>query len=169
MFGVSFAWYQYSNAESNVKGSTIKEKPTIIFSQTEYINSSINMPIEDMDRYRYANKNSFNIIYNEKLKKYEIAIDISLVDINMSEELKNSNYKYELVEDNKTIASGDFSSIGNSSALTLLPTTMVIPQNYPETHEYTLYIWLSDNKTNQNNLMNKKFSAKINVNSAIKR
>ena len=38
-----------------------------------------------------------------------------------------------------------------------------------DTYVYELYIWLSEDKTNQNELMNKQFSAVINVNSAIKK
>ena len=37
LFGVSYAWYAYANAETNVKGSTKEEAPTVIFSQTEYL------------------------------------------------------------------------------------------------------------------------------------
>ena len=33
LFGSSYAWYAYKNAESNVSGSTIKETPTTIFAQ----------------------------------------------------------------------------------------------------------------------------------------
>ena len=40
LFGTSYAWYAYNNAESRVSGKTIKETPTVIFSQTEFINSN---------------------------------------------------------------------------------------------------------------------------------
>ena len=40
---------------------------------------------------------------------------------------------------------------------------------YPTTYNYELYIWLSDDNTNQNELMNKLFRAKININSATKK
>ena len=39
LLGISYGWYAYSNAETNVKANTIKETPTIVFSQTEYISS----------------------------------------------------------------------------------------------------------------------------------
>ena len=49
--GISYGWYAYQNAESNVIGSTINEKPTVIFAQTEYIESTTTTPIYDEDRY----------------------------------------------------------------------------------------------------------------------
>ena len=84
MFGVSYGWYAYSNAESRISGNTLKETPTVIFTQTEYIASSQNMPIYDEDRYNYANKNSFTITVGENLKAYDVGIQISLKDIHMS-------------------------------------------------------------------------------------
>ena len=47
--------------------------------------------------------------------------------------------------------------------------TIIEPSNYPQTYNYELYIWLKEDGTNQNNLMNKGFSAKINVSSALKK
>ena len=170
MFGVSYGWYAYSNAESNVSGTTIKEKPTVIFSQTEYIAVNQITPIYDEDRYTYANKNSFTITVGENLKDYEVAIDISLTNIAMSNELKIANFKYELLQDDKVVSSGNFSELNSkSTTLSLLQPTLLTQQTYPKTYNYELYIWLSDDNTDQNNLMSKVFSAKVNVESAAKK
>jgi len=169
MFGVSYGWYAYSNAESNVSVSTIKEKPAIIFNQTEYIAMNKITPIYDEDRHIYANKNSFNITIGNNLSEYEVGIEISLTNINMSNDLKIKNYKYELLQDGNQIANGDFSTLGDATTLRLLPMTIINPTVYPQTYNYELYIWLSEDETNQNYLMNKGFNAKINVNSAAKK
>ena len=169
LLGISYGWYAYSNAESNVQANTIKEAPTIVFSQTEYITSTQNMPIYDEDRYKYANKNSFTVTLGENLKDYETGLEIILNNISISEELKISNYKYELLQNKEIISSGDFSTIGNLTSITLLPMSIMTPTNYPYTYVYELYIWLSEDETNQNNLMNKNFGAKIDINSAIKK
>ena len=87
----------------------------------------------------------------------------------MSEELKIENYKYELLEDGILIANGNFSDIGNITTLALQPMTLMQPKEYPKTYTYELYIWLSEDQTNQNELMNKVFSARININSAVKK
>ena len=169
LFGSSYAWYAYKNAETSIEGSTINESPTIIFSQNEYLYFKNIVPILDEDRYNYASKNSFSITVGDNLKDYDVGIEISLKDIIMSNELKISNYKYELLENGISISNGDFSNIGTNSELILMPMTGKIISIYPTTYNYELYIWLSDNGTNQNNLMNKSFRAKINVNSATKK
>ena len=169
LFGASYAWYAYSNAEAQVEGRTINERPTVIFAQTDRIVASENMPIDDIDRYNYAHKNSFTITLGENLKQYESAIEISLINIKISEELKTSNYKYELLENGIAIANGDFGNIGNQSSIKLKPLAILEHMQDNVTYNYDLYVWLSDDGTNQNELMSKGFSAKININSAIKR
>lgn len=169
MMGASYAWYAYENAETSIFGSTIKEAPTVIFSQTEYISSSINVPIYDRDKENFANVNAFTITFGENLIKYDTAISIVLDEIFIAEELKIANYKYELVQNNQTIASGDFSNIGTNQQIILLPSTVMNVENYPDTYTYELYIWLSEDETDQNYLMNKSFSGKVRINSAVKR
>lgn len=169
MCGVSYGWYAYANAETNIESTTLKDIPTVIFTQSDRIFSKSTTPIYDSDRYNYAYKNSFMITLGENLKNYETGIEINLKDIIMSNELKISNYKYELVEDGKTVSKGDFKDVGNNTTLNIKPMTIVKPTAYPQTYTYDFYIWLSEDETNQNDLMNKAFSAKINVNSAVKK
>ena len=169
IFGASYAWYAYSNAETTLFGSTIKEAPTVIFAQTDSIISSINTPIYDFDRYDFSNINSFNVTFGDNLKDYESAISIELYDINMSPELKISNYKYELLENEEVVASGDFSNIGNNTSIILMPNKIVSIEKYPTTYVYDLFIWLSEDGSDQNHLMNKTFGAKVRVNSAVKK
>lgn len=169
LLGMSYAWYAYSNAETNIKATTKKNAPMIVFAQTEYIRTTQNMPIYDEDRYIYANKNSFTITLGENLKEYETGIEIVLNEINIAEELKTNNYKYELLQNKKVISSGDFSTIGEETSIKLQPMTIIKPENYPYTYAYELYIWLSEDETNQNHLMDKIFGAKIDINSAVKK
>ena len=169
IFGVSYGWYAYKNAETKVKGSTVNEVPTIIFGQTEYIYSNATMPIYDDDRYNYANKNSFTITLNDNLKNYQTGVKIILKDIVMADELKVANYKYELLEDGVTVGSGDFSTIGSAKEIELMPMKVLNPVTYPQTYNYDLLIWLSEDESDQNYLMDKKFRAKINVISAVKK
>ena len=169
LLGVSYGWYAYSNAESYVGGSTVEDVPTVVFAQTEFINTTQIMPIYDEDRYRYANKNSFTITVGKNLEQYETGIEINLNNIKISEELKISNYKYELLQNKKTISTGDFSTLGELNTIKLLPMTLLTPGKYPTTYSYELYIWLSEDGTDQNDLMNKIFGAQIKVNSAVKK
>lgn len=169
LFGISYGWYAYANAKTDVSGDTLKSKPTIIFAQTEHIFYGKTLPILDDDRYTYGNKNSFTVTLGENLKDYQTGIKIELVDLKMSEELKIANYKYELLQDGISIKTGDFSTIGQASTLELMPMTVLTPNTYPKTYTFELVIWLSDDGSNQNDLMNKAISARINVTSAEKK
>ena len=169
LLGISYGWYAYSNAESHITGSTIGDVPTVLFAQTERISTQQIMPIYDEDRYRYATKNSFTITIGENLKKYETGLEIILSDIIISEELKIENYKYELLQNKQIIANGNFSNIGDSKEIKLMPMTLLDLETYPYTYAYELYIWLSEDGSEQNHLMNKNFGARIKVNSAVKK
>ena len=169
LFGMSYAWYAYSNAETIVAGRIKENVPTVIFSQSEYLFSKNTPPIDDDDRYEYGNKNSFIVTLGENLSSYQTGVEIVLKDIVMSNELKIANYKYELLQNGVIVGSGDFSNIGNNRDMIIMPMTVLDPISYPETYSYELYIWLSDDGTDQNALMNKAFSAKISVNSATKK
>ena len=57
----------------------------------------------------------------------------------------------------------------NNKNLVIKPMAVVTPVSYPQTYTYDFYLWLSEDETNQNYLMNKAFSAKINVTSAVKK
>lgn len=166
---VSYGWYEYSSAQVNVNGSTIKEVPTVIFTSTDNIAVNKIMPILDEDKYNYAEKNIFTVTLGENLMDYDTGIEIFLKDIKISDELKISDYKYELLQDGEIVSYGDFSNIGSLTNMNILPMTILNPVTYPQTYTYELYIWLSENNADQNNLMNKIFSAKLNVNSAIKK
>lgn len=169
LLGISYGWYAYANAETNIKASTLKTTPTVLFAQTEYITSTQNMPIYDEDRYRYANKNSFTVTIGENLQGYETGLEILLTNISIDNDLKIENYKYELLQNKKVISSGNFSNIGDATKIDLLPMTIMTPEIYPSTYVYEFYVWLSENETDQNHLMNKKFGAKLTINSAVKK
>ena len=83
VIGATYAWYSYENASTAINGTTIKEAPAVIFSQTEFIKDSEIVPIQDKDRYNYATKNSFLVTMGTNLSKYEVNIQISLKNINI--------------------------------------------------------------------------------------
>ena len=169
MFGVTYGWYEYSNAQVSAKASTLKEAPTVIFTSDENIYVSRIMPIYDDDRYGYGERNTFTITIGDNLKDYDVGIEIGLTNLRIDDELKIEDYKYELLQDGIVVSSGNFSNVGMSTNMNIMPMTIIRPTVFPQTYTYELYIWLSENNTNQNNLMNKVFNAKLNVNSAVKK
>lgn len=169
MLGSSYAWYAYSNAESTLFGSAITEKPTIIFAQDDSVVFRTNTPILDEDRYSYANITSFNITFGENLINYDNSISINLEDIVIDNELRNNNFKYELLENGVTVANGSFSEYTDGGSFVIMPPKIINEEVYPKTYVYDLFVWISDDGSNQNELMGKRFSAKVKINSASKR
>lgn len=169
MFGVTYGWYEYSTAQAAAKGKTINEVPTVIFTSDENIYVNRIMPIYDDDRYTYGEKNTFTVTVGDNLKDYDTGIEISLTNLKIADELKIADYKYELLQDGVVVSSGNFSNVGMSTNMTIMPMKILNTVSFPQTYTYELYIWLSENGANQNNLMNKVFNAKLNVNSAIKK
>ena len=43
LLGISYGWYAYKNAESTIAANTLKEAPSIVFAQTEYIKTTQNI------------------------------------------------------------------------------------------------------------------------------
>lgn len=168
LVGITFAWYSYSNAESRVNATGRSDKPSVVFSQTEYIENMAIMPINDEDRYNYGTKNSFIVTVPEKLKNYDISIKINLVDIVMSSKLMINDFKYELLENGIIVSSGNFSNVVDNT-IEIFPNKVLNVISYPTAYNYELIIWLSENNGDQNNIMNENFRAKINVISAVKK
>ncbi len=169
MLGSSYAWYAYSNAESTLFGRILSEKPTIIFAQDDSVVFRTNMPILDSDRYLFANITSFNVTFENNFIDYETAMSIYLDDIIIDDELISDSFKYELMENGTTIASGSFMEYQKNGSFILMPSKIIDNQVYPATYVYDLFVWISDDGTNQNNLMGKTFSAKVKVDNAMKR
>ena len=169
MLGSSYAWYAYSNAESTLYGKAQLDKPTVIFAQDDSIILRTNTPILDEDRYSYANITSFNITFGENLIDFDTSISIELSEIIIDNELINENFKYELLENGVTVSTGNFLNYQGNGTLNIMPTKIISQETYPKTYVYDLFIWLSDSGESQNDLMDKNFSTKVKVNTAIKK
>ena len=169
MLGSSYAWYAYSNAESTLFGRTSEEKPTVIFAQDDSVVFRANIPILDSDRYSFANITSFNVTFGENIIDYDAVISIELYDIVIDTALVIDNFKYELLENGVSVASGSFADYQNTGNLLVMPSKIIDSDVFPKTYVYDLFIWLSDDGTDQNDLMDKNFSAKVKVNNALKR
>lgn len=160
-FGVSYGYYAYTSANTLFNVSTIKTLPTVTYAQSSNLNDTVGIPINEDNYTTEASKSQFTITYGSNLSGYDVAIKISLTSITIDSALKNSYFRYKLVRDSTVIASGNFSTVGSS--LVLKDTEKKTISSYPTVENYTLYIYLADSGADQNSLMGKKFSAKINV------
>ena len=94
-----------------------------------------------------------------------VVYKIKLVNLEYSESLKTSNFKYTLFINNELVSEGDFSSL-NSNEFTIK--TDLNDYNYIEvgnTDNVRLYLWLESTDNNQNYLKNSFFKGNIEIES----
>lgn len=180
MWGTSYAYYVSTNGTNfNVTTANVDTSLTVVFSQSEYMNMKTGVPISASDVDNYASKSVFTILPNNTLLNgYQVAVNISLINIKIDDALKVSDFKYKLTcSDGSTttnLGSGTGASFtsdvlknGNLSLGSL--STSANTFNASKTYTCTLRVWLQDSGSSQNNLMNKSFSGLVKVGTAIKK
>ena len=171
LFAFSLAWYSFSNAQTSFSTNTL-DGVSIIFAQSQYINTTTGIPISASDVDDKADKTIFTVGSDSTLLSgYTLAIQISLVDITIDQALRESSYfKYQLLQTvngtTTTVASGTGLTIGTNTEVVLKSMSTV---TVGTTYTYELRVWLEDSGSSQNDLMQKNFSAKIQVSSAAKK
>lgn len=180
MFGTSYAYYTSTGGTNlNVSTPNIDTGVAIIFNQSEYINVNTGIPITNSEVDSKASKSIFTLVPDSTiLSGYDVLIDINLIDLSVANELRISDFKYKLVCSNgstsTTLKSGtgtDFTvDVIKAKSLSLgsLSTTNN-SLDISKTYTCTLSVWLEESGVSQNELMNKKFSGLIRVNTMFKK
>lgn len=182
MFGGTYAYYTLDEGTSlNVTTGNIDTGVAVIFTQNQYINMKTGVPIDAADVANYASKSEFVLNPdNNMLSGYDVVIDISLIDISIANELKVSDFKYDLICSNGTtsttltngIRTGtDFTSAVLSEDILHLGTLSTQNSTLDVTKDYTcnFRVWLQNTTASQNSLMGKSFSGLIKVNVAFRK
>ena len=116
------------------------------------------IPILDSMSDTDASINNFDI--NLGSMDVNTTFNIKIIDIVIADELKNANFKYQLLKDNAIMATGNFSDIG-SDVEKIIYTQNITSGTESSTSSWILKVWLSDDGADQNSLMNKSFSGKV--------
>lgn len=161
LLGASYAWYVANNVVTDIGVKTVgADKIKTEFVVSDYIMNSVGIPILDANVATEADKNLFTIMASESMTlnaKYTIYLDNIVID----DALKISDFKWDLLKSDVSVANGDFSTIGNNTRLNLYTTNLVLNATSPDSYE--LRVWLRDTGSVQNDLMGKSFSARIKV------
>ena len=167
MLTTSYAWYSYENASTKFDVVTATDNVEIVFQAGDYINTQDAIPVAINDVDLYSDKYDFNIKVKNVVIGNEMVAKISLVDIVIDDELKkideelgDSPFKVELyyqgAKVGNTITGKDFSSDTYEVGDVVLSNSI--------DNQFELRVYLLDNGSDQANLMNKRFQAKIDVN-----
>jgi hypothetical protein len=160
LFGISYAWYSFTNPDIDVSGTTSSWCSGLDVKVTEgstISNYLGNAPVSNYSEAGYSS--SFTITNNESS---EVKVDLSLIDINIDKELISNDFRYTIVKDSTVISEGNFSQVksGSGSSLTLA-SEITIPKN--STNTYSLVLWIYETGSTQSEMMNKSLSGKIKV------
>lgn len=180
MWGTSYAYYVSTNGTNfNVTTANVDTSLTVVFSQSEYMNMKTGVPISASDVDNYASKSVFTILPNNTLLNgYQVAVNISLINIKIDDALKVSDFKYKLTCSDGSTTTNLGSGTGASFTSDVLKNDSLSlgslsasanTFNASKTYTCTLRVWLQDSGSSQNNLMNKSFSGLVKVGTAIKK
>lgn len=175
LLGTSYAWYQFDNAVTGFGGVETFDNidgMTIIFTNSENINTNVGIPILSSEVEQYSEKTKFTITPSSALLSgKEVAFQISLVDLNIDSALTSvSDLKYSLLEkigtgSTTTIASGNFNNFTDD---TLVLKAMTKITTFDVTYSYEFRLWLEETTQDQNDLMGKNISGRIKVSSMVR-
>ena len=160
MLASSYAWYSYVNGSTVFDVVTNDEDINVTYSTGMYIDTKTAVPISREEVESYSEKNKFSIDLNNEDMVGKIIVDISLIDIEIDDSLKNDNFKYDLLYNGTSINTGDFVKLeGNRVKL-----GTNINLDSVNNNDFELRIYLLDDGEDQNYLMDKTFKGTILVN-----
>ncbi|MBE6153185.1 MAG: hypothetical protein E7166_03045 [Firmicutes bacterium] len=156
--GSTYAYF--STSESTGIQEITTAKLDVAFTEGDTINYDFIVPLHEEEINNKAYTISFSLDNNST---DDVVSEISFNNIVMSDELKDTYFKWRLLENDVVINEGDFIGVSNSRLMDK------ITINKNEDNTYKVMLWLQENYDNQNNLQQKSFSANILVESFIKK
>lgn len=160
MLSSSYAWYSFSNASTTFDVLTSNEDIRVTYNSSRFISTVTAVPISSKDIDALSEKNNFSIdVDNDKVDE-ALSVSVNLIGIEIDKDLRNSNFKYDLLFNGNVISNGDFSNF-SSDKITIADNIIL---NNLGANNFELRLYLLDDGSNQNRLMNKTFKAIINVN-----
>ena len=161
MLSSSYAWYSFTNGSTTFDVVTNNNDIEVIYHTGMYINTTSALPISETQIEEYSEKNKFSIDLNNKDLVNKLLVDISLIDVEIDEELQSSNFKYDLLYNGITISSGSFTGAVSNEEFEIANNVILETVNK---NDFELRLYILDNDEDQNNLMNKTFKGTISVN-----
>ena len=150
----TYAWFTWSSTENTSVTMSIGKASDVVFKTGNDISTNNLSPVFN---YTDGEKTSFSIINRDTTGaslKYTINLNITTI----SDELKNNNLKYKLLQGSNVVNEGDFSTITNNSTITMYSDNLTTG-----TTNFTFYLYIDGNKENSLDLMNKSITGTITV------
>ncbi len=164
LIGTSYAYFlavvRGTDHPTNMTGTSVS---TFVFDlvteNNGYINANNVIPIEDTNRAEQGNIGIFKVTTGAN--DLNVNYSISLTDITITNNLKTTDFKWELIctscPGTANNASGDFSTYTTGDLL--LKDNLIIAPSSEES--YKLIIWVHESGEDQTSLLNQSFRAKV--------
>ena len=150
----SYAFF-FTNVFGNNKTMTFGTL-SINYIDGEIINFSNSLPLQESQVDKYATKKNFSVTNTGNVDGY---LEVSLTSITIPTELKNENFRWTLYKDNNQIGTGNFSEVTDNKIV--LKNNMALKTG--ESADFAIALWIYDDGSNQNSMLNKSFVASITV------
>ena len=158
-FTISYAYLKANVTGNDTATTTNVTSGTldITFATSAYINNNNLLLISDSDAATKAEQTSFTI--DNTKSNISGKYTLSLTELSISDNLKSNDFKWELLKNDSTINSGNFSTAVTANDFNLTSSNQTITPG--TTDSYKLRIWLSETTSDQLSLTNGSFSAKV--------
>ena len=171
--GVSYAYFTatVTGNDSAVVTKIVAGILDVDFTITDRISNDNILLIKDEKREEKAETLDFTVSNNGR-GTLDAVYYVYLTDVNITNNLKSPDFKWELIKNDDTVFTGNFSSAETNTDFTITSETnngIVIPVKQElsvgQVDRYKLRIWLSETEGDQNSLLNGSFSGKVRVTS----
>lgn len=159
MLATSYAWYSFSAGSTTFNAVTSDKDVDVRFIKGEYINNTLAVPISNSEIDQYSDKHQFIVRTKNNKENNQILLKISLVDIEIDTNLRDEYFYVDLYYQGEKVSTVTGDQLSISGAKTKLLKTVELEDDVDNNFEVRVY--LLDNGSEQNTLMNKSFSAKI--------
>ena len=154
ILGFSYAFF-FTNVFGNSKTLTYGTL-SINYTDGEKLNFYNSIPMKENQVDQFATKKEFSVTNTGNVDGY---LEISLSSISIPTELKNANFRWTLYNEDTQIATGNFSEVTDNK----LKLKNNLPLKKSTTSNYSIALWIYDDGSNQNTMLNKTFTAGITV------
>lgn len=168
MMGTSYAYYTATATDIDITTGTVDNGISVVFTDNNYVNVKTGVPVDNEDQVK---ANTFTITPNQTaLNGYDAYVNISLINVKIDDALKVSDFKYSLKCNNTVISSGDGTSLNTGTNISL-GSLSTEDNTFTSSSTYTCYfrVWIANSTESQNELMNKKFSGLLKVNTVMRK
>lgn len=160
VLAISYAYFQaiITGEDAGITGtSTSKFDIELITEADGYINATDLHLITPEQVPEYSQKGNFKVVSGNN--DHYIYYTLSLSELTLSSNLQVADFKWELLKDNNSHASGTFNGVSQNSMT--LASDIVIGAN--ETADYELRLWIEESGGDQYYLIGGTFAAKVSM------